>query len=79
MEPGDDAFEFMMEIGSLAADLHRLGGKSVVELTKCVIVVAGVSADYETECRMLENDPTGLDGADIKRVVGNQYNRLLRQ
>ena len=25
---------------------------------------------------MLENNPAGLNGAEIERVVGNQYNRL---
>ena len=28
---------------------------------------------------MLENNPAGLDRAGIERIVGNQYNRLLRQ
>ena len=28
---------------------------------------------------MYENNPAGLERAKIKRVVGNQYNRLLRQ
>ena len=28
---------------------------------------------------MLENNPAGLDRAEIERVVGNQYNSLLRQ
>ena len=31
------------------------------------------------ECRILENNPAGLNRAKIERVVGNQYNRLLRQ
>ena len=26
VRPGEDTFKFMMEIGRLAADLHRLGG-----------------------------------------------------
>ena len=34
MEPGGDPFKFMMEIDRLAADLHRLGDKSVTELRK---------------------------------------------
>ena len=67
MESGGDLFKFMMEIDRLAADLHRLGDKSVT----------GMSADFEMECRMLENNPAGLNRAKI--VVGNQYNRLLRQ
>ena len=79
MEPGGDPFEFMMEIDRLAADLHRLGDKSVTELRKCVIIVSGLSADFEMECRILENNPVGLNRAEIERVVGNQYNRLLRQ
>ena len=79
MEPGGDPFKFVMEIDRLAADLHRLGDKSVTELRKCVIIVSGLSADFEMECRILENNPAGLNRAEIERVVGNQYNRLLRQ
>ena len=79
MEPDGDPFKFMMENDRLAADLHRLGDKSVTELRKCVIIVSGMSADFEMECRILENNPAGLDRAEIERVVGNQYNRLLRQ
>ena len=44
-----------------------------------MIIVAGLSADYEIECRMQENSPSGLERAQIERVVGNQYNILLRQ
>ena len=45
-----------------------------------MVIVAGLSADYdEIEVRMLENSPASLDTAEIERVVGNQYNRLLRQ
>ena len=79
MEPGGDPYKFMMEIDRLAADLHRLGDKSVTELRKCVIIVSGLSADFEMKCRMPENNPAGLNRAEISRVVGNQYNRLLRQ
>ena len=78
MEPGDP-FKFMMEIDRLVAYLHRLGDKSVTELRKCVIIVYGMSADLEMECRMLENNYAGLNRAEIERVVGNQYSRLLRQ
>ena len=79
MEPGSDPFKFMMEVDRLAADLHRLGDKSVTELRKCVIIVSGVSADFEMKCRILENNPACLNWSEIERVVGNQYNRLLRQ
>ena len=43
-----------------------------------MIIVTGLSADYEIEVQMLENNPSGLDRAEIERVVGSQYNRLLR-
>ena len=79
MKPGGDPFKFMIEIDRLAADLHRLGAKFVTELRKCVIIVSGLSAGFEMECRMLENNPGGLNKAEIERVVGNQYNRLLSQ
>ena len=67
MEPGGDPFKFMMEIDRLAADLHRLGEKSVngKRTEKVRIIVSGLSADFEMECRMLENNPTGLNRADI--------------
>ena len=79
MEPGGDPFKFTMEIDRLAADLHCLGDKSVTELRKCVIIVSGLPADFEMECRMLENNPAGPNRVEIEGVVGNQYNRLLRQ
>ena len=72
MEPGGDPFEFMMKIDRLTADLHRLGDKSVTKLKKCVIIVSGLSADFDMECRMLENSPDVLNRAEIERVVGNQ-------
>ena len=79
MEPGSDPFKFMMEVDRLAADLRRLSDKSVTELRKCVIIVSGLSAGFEMECRILEDNPVGLNRAEIERVVGNQYNRFLRQ
>ena len=44
-----------------------------------MIIGAGLSADYEIEVRMLENNLAGLERAEIERVIGNQYNILLRQ
>ena len=74
MEPGGDPHKFMMGIDRLAADLRRLGDKSATELRKCVIIVSSLSADFEIDCRILENNPAGLNRAEIERVVGNQYN-----
>ena len=79
MEPGGDPFKFMMEVDRLEADLHRLGDKFVTELRKCVIIVSGLSAGFEMECRILENNPAGLNRAEVKRNLQNQYKRLLRQ
>ena len=79
MEPGGGPFEFVLEIDRLAADLHRLGDSSVTKPKKCLVIVAGLSTDYEMECRTLKNNLTGLDRTEIERVVGNQYNKLLRQ
>ena len=71
MQPGGDHFQLMMEIDRLAADLHRLGDRSVTELRKCGIIVAGLSADYELEVRTLENNPAGLERAEIECCRGN--------
>ena len=79
MEPGGDPFKFMMEIDKLAADLPRLGDKSVTELRRCVIIVSGLSTDFEMGSRILENDPAGFKRVETERVVGNQDNRLLSQ
>ena len=79
MEPGGDPFKFTMEIDRLAADLHLFGEKPVIKLRKCVIIMTGLSVDYEIECRVLGNNSEGLQRAEIERAVGNQYNRLLRQ
>ena len=54
MEPDGEPFKFMMEIDRLAAYLHRLGDKSVAELRKCVIIVSGLSVDFEMECHARE-------------------------
>ena len=37
------------------------------------------SAIYDDHTYILENNPAGLNRAEIERVVGNQYNRVLRQ
>ena len=79
MNSGEDIFKFMMKIDRLAAGLHRLGDKSVTKLSKCVIIVAGLSADYEVECRMLENSPADLERAEIERAIENKYKKLIRQ
>ena len=78
MQPGDP-FNIIWKTDQLAVDLHILGDRSVSKLKKCVIIVGALSADYEIEVRMLENTPASLDRVEIERVVGNQYNRLLRQ
>ena len=39
----------------------------------------GTICYYKIECQMLENNPTGLERAEIECVVRNQYNRLFRQ
>ena len=79
MQPGKDSFKFTMEIDRLAAHVHRLGDRSITELRTHVVILAGLSADYHARCRMVENNPTGLERAEIERVIGNLYIRLLRQ
>ena len=78
MQPGEYPFKPMVEIDRLAADFYRLGDKFVTELRKCVIIVAGVFADYQIECRILENNLVGPERAEIERIVGNKHDRLFR-
>ena len=65
MELVDNPFKLMMEIDRLAINLYRLGDKSVTKLRKCVTIVTGLSADYKTECHMLENNRASLNRAEI--------------
>ena len=44
-----------------------------------MIIVNVLSADDGIEFRMHENNPVGLERAEMERVVENQYNRLSRQ
>ena len=66
IQPGGGPFKFITEIDWLLADLNRLSDRSVTELRKCVIIVAGLSTDYHIECQMLSNNPTDLERADIE-------------
>ena len=44
-----------------------------------MIVVVGLSPDYEVEVQMLKNNPAGFDKTEIECTVGNRYKRLPRQ
>ena len=79
MQPRQDPFQLIIEIDRLATDLYKLGDRFVTELRKCVVIVAGLSADYDIEVRMFEGNPAGLERDEIERVVRNQYNRLFNQ
>ena len=68
MQPGEDPFQFMMEIDRLAANLQILGDRSVTKLRKYVVIVTGLSADYEIEVRKYENNPACLERAGIERI-----------
>ena len=67
MELEKGSFKFMMELDRLAADLRKLGDRSKPQLRKCVIILAEPSADYEIECRILENNATVLKRTQIER------------
>ena len=55
MHPEENPFQFIMATDRLAADLHKLGDRSVTELRKCVMIVTGLSSDFEIEVRMVGN------------------------
>ena len=44
-----------------------------------MIIVARLSADYQIDFCMLENNSTGLERAEIERVIGNRYKSLIGQ
>ena len=49
-----------------------MGDRSITELRKCRIIVAGLAASYKIKSGMLENNPTGLEKPEIEHAVGDQ-------
>ena len=79
MEIGEHPREFIMRVESAAKELRRLG-KTVVEDDIVVVILNGVSSEYDSEVRLLEcGDDVNPPRNKILQSLTNQYYRLQKQ
>ena len=73
MEIGEHPREFIMRVSSAPKELRRLG-KTVDEDDTVVVILNGVSSEYETEVRLLEcGDDVSPPRNKILQSLTNQY------
>ena len=80
VEIGEHPREFIMRVDSAAKELRRLG-KTVDEDDFVVVILNGVSSEYDTELRLLEcgDDVNPPSRNKILQSLTNQYYRLQKQ
>ena len=79
MEIGEHPREFIMRGDSAENKLRRLG-KTVDEDNIVVVILSGVSSEYDTELRLLEcGDDVNPPRNKILQSLTNQYYRLQKQ
>ena len=79
MEIGEHPREFIMSVDSAAKELRRLG-KTVDEDDIVVVILNGVSSEYDTELRLLEcGNDVNPPRNKILQSLTNQYYRLQKQ
>ena len=79
MEIGEHPREFIMRVDSAAKELRRLE-KPVDEDDIVVVILNGVSSEYDTEVRLLEcGDDVNPPRNKILQSLTNQYYRLQKQ
>ena len=79
MEIGEHPREFIVRADSAAKELRRWG-KIVDEDDIVVVILKGVSSEYDTEVRLLEcGDDVNTPRNKILQSLTNQYYRLQKQ
>ena len=79
MEIGEHPREFIMRVDSAAKELRRLG-KAVDDDDIVVVILNGVSSEYDTGVRLLEcGDDVNPPRNKILQSLTNQYYRLMKQ
>ena len=79
MEIGEHPREFIIRMGSAAKELRRLG-KTFDEDDIVVVILNGVSSEYDTEVRLLEcGDDVNPPRNKILQSLINHYYRVQKQ
>ena len=78
MELGEHPRQFFLRVDCLVKELERVG-RPTLEKHIDIVVLTGLSSQYDAEVRMLESSADWPDRAWIGRAVYDQYDRLTRE
>ena len=75
MDPGEHPRQFFLRVDRLVKEMERVG-RPTLEKDIDIILLTGLSSQYDAEVRMLESFTEWPDRAWIVRAAYNQYDRL---
>ena len=78
MELGEHPRQFFLRVDRLVNEMERVGRPSL-EKDIDIVLLIGLSNQYDAEVRMLKNSAEWPDRAWIERAVYKQYARLTRE
>ncbi|CAN0408376.1 unnamed protein product, partial [Ascophyllum nodosum] len=78
MELGEHPRQFFLRVDRLVKEMERVG-RPTLEKDIDIVLLTGLSSQYDAEVRMLESSAEWPDRAWIERAVYNQYDRLTRE
>ena len=78
MELGEHPRQFFVRADHLVKEKERVG-RPTIEEDIDIVLLSGLSIQYDAEVRMLESSADWPDRAWIERTVFNQYDRLTRE
>ena len=78
MELGEYSRQFFLRVDHLVKEMERVG-RPTLEKDIDIVLLTGLSSQYDAEVRMLKSTAEWPDRAWIERAVYNQYDRLTRE
>ena len=78
MEFGEHPRHFFLRVDCLVKEMER-AGRPTLEMDIDILLLTGLSSQYDAEVRMLESSAEWPDRAWIERAVYNFYDRLTRE
>ena len=80
MELGEHPRQFFLRVDRLVNEMERVGRPSLEkDIDIVLLILIGLSNQYNAEVRMLKNSAEWPDRAWIERAVYKQYDRLTRE
>ena len=78
MELGEHPRQFFLRVDRLVKEMERVG-RPTIEKDINIVLLSGLSSQYDEEVRMMESFADWPDRVWIERAVFNQYDRLTRE